>query len=541
MADGGGRPQRGFNFPLKALTSALREGEIVVDLFAGGGGASEGLEEALGRPVDIAVNHDPVAVGMHAANHPFTRHLREDVWAVDPISEVAGRQIGWFHASPDCRDFSQAKGGQPRSKVIRSLSWVVCKWAGRLNRLGLAPRIISLENVLQVTRWTKLVAKRDKATGRVIKLDEFGDVVGVAEPGERVPLDRQFLVPDKRSLGRTWKRFVAILEGLGYVVEWRVLNAADYGAGTERKRLFLVARRDGEPIQWPVPTHGQGRANPAVSAADCIDWTIPTRSIFNRDKDLVPKSMQRLAKGIRKFVLETDDPYLIRTPDLLQIHQAQALSGCVAKIRGNSIGTALQSGLPVITSGGGAKRPAGAAHALGLVTAFLEQANGGFYDGAGKDVRRPMSTITKTAAQQRLVTAHMAACGADGERQTAAVGESARLRERAALQVAKFLVEHGGMVPRDDSVQALLKLVTVVVDGIAYMIVDVGMRMLKPHELFKAQGFGPHYIIDRTADGTPLSNSAANKMVGNSVSPHPMAALVRSVLGIQAAPLAQAA
>ena len=204
MADGGGRPQRGFNFPLKALTSALREGEIVVDLFAGGGGASEGLEEALGRPVDIAVNHDPVAVGMHAANHPFTRHLREDVWAVDPISEVAGRQIGWFHASPDCRDFSQAKGGQPRSKVIRSLSWVVCKWAGRLNRLGLAPRIISLENVLQVTRWTKLVAKRDKATGRVIKLDEFGDVVGVAEPGERVPLDRQFLVPDKRSLGRTW-------------------------------------------------------------------------------------------------------------------------------------------------------------------------------------------------------------------------------------------------------------------------------------------------------------------------------------------------
>lgn len=530
MADGSGAPQHSFNFPLKNRVSALRPGEIVVDLFAGGGGASKGLEGALGRAVDIAVNHDPIAVALHAANHPYTRHLREDVWQVDPVAEVAGRQIGWFHASPDCRDFSQAKGGQPRSKMIRSLSWVVCKWAGALHRQGIAPRIISLENVLQVTRWTRLVAKRDSATGRVIKLDAQGNVSGVAEPGERVPVHRQFLIPDRRTLGRTWNRFIQILEGMGYQVEWRVLNAADYGAGTERKRLFLVARRDGLPIEWPKATHGPGRPQPAVGAAECLDWSIPTRSIFNRDKPLVPKSMQRFAKGLCKHVLGADDPFLIRDPALLRVHQAQALTGCVAKFRGDSVGTPLRSGLPVITSGGGAKRPAGAAHALGLVTAFLEQANGGFYDGAGKDARQPLSTITKSASQQRLITAQM-------------LPQPLRAGGRAgALQVARFLVTHACLTPRDDSEQALLDLVTITVDGIAYLIVDVGMRMLQPPELFKAQGFGPDYIIDRAADGTPLSNSAANKMVGNSVSPLPMTALVRSVLGIQAAaPLALAA
>lgn len=264
MADGG--KQSGFNFPRNQLVSALRPGEIVVDFFAGGGGASEALRQALGRDPDVAVNHDPQAIGMHAANHPFTQHLPADVWEVDILREVAGRPVGWFHASPDCTHFSQAKGGQPRSKATRSLSWVVLKVAGKLARAGLTPRIISLENVKQIQGWTRLVAKRDKATGRVVKLDG-----SVAARGERVPVRDQFLVPDKKRMGSTWRQFVAALSALGYVVEWRMLKACDYGAGTSRERLFLIARRDGSPICWPEPTHGPSRAHPFVTAADCID------------------------------------------------------------------------------------------------------------------------------------------------------------------------------------------------------------------------------------------------------------------------------
>jgi DNA (cytosine-5)-methyltransferase 1 len=240
MADGS---QHGFNFPRKALVSALRPGEIVVDLFAGGGGASEALKQALGRDPDLAYNHDELAVGLHAANHPFTAHKREDIWVADPRAEVGGRAVGWFHASPDCTHFSQAKGGQPRSRATRSLSWVVLKWAGSLARGGNAPRIISLENVEQILTWGPLVAKRCKITGRVIKLDGT-----VAARGEQVSVWQQALVPDKRHAGRTWSQFVAALRGLGYVVEWRKLIASDYGAGTSRKRLFLIARRDGQPI-----------------------------------------------------------------------------------------------------------------------------------------------------------------------------------------------------------------------------------------------------------------------------------------------------
>lgn len=272
MADG----SHSFNFPLPQR-SRLRPGEIVVDLFAGGGGASEALKQALGIDPALAYNHDELAIGMHAANHPLTSHHREDIWHADPRVDVAGRPIGWFHASPDCTHFSQAKGGQPRSRKTRALSWVVLKWIGMLLRADLingtntAPRILSMENVWQILTWGPLIAKRCKTTGRVLKMDG-----SIAARGERVPVEHQQLVPDKSRTGRTWRQFVAALRALGYKVEWRKLVASDYGAGTSRERLFLLGRRDGEPIVWPAATHGTAPGQkPRVSAADCLDFSIP--------------------------------------------------------------------------------------------------------------------------------------------------------------------------------------------------------------------------------------------------------------------------
>ncbi|WP_199900177.1 DNA cytosine methyltransferase [Neisseria weaveri] len=228
----------------KQYTLDLRYKQIG-DLFAGGGGASCAIEQATGLYVDFAVNHDAQAISMHTANHPQTIHYQTDVYEVDPYLACRGRPVGLLHLSPDCTHHSQAAGGQPRDNATRSLSWVGKRWAAQVR-----PDIITLENVEQITRWGRLVAKRDKATGRVIKLDKT-----VAAPGERVPVQQQYLIPDPKHAGERWRKFVRELEKLGYVVEWRSLVAADYGAPTTRKRLFMVARRDGKPIVWPEPTH----------------------------------------------------------------------------------------------------------------------------------------------------------------------------------------------------------------------------------------------------------------------------------------------
>lgn len=651
MADG----SRSFNFPLPQR-SRLRPGEIVVDLFAGGGGASEALKQALGQDPALAYNHDALAIGMHAANHPLTSHHREDIWHADPRVDVAGRPIGWFHASPDCTHFSQAKGGQPRSRKTRALSWVVLKWIGMLLRADLvngtntAPRIFSMENVWQILTWGPLIAKRCKATGRVLKMDGT-----VAARGERVPVEHQQLVPDKSRTGRTWRQFVAALRALGYAVEWRKLVASDYGAGTSRERLFLLGRRDGEQIVWPAASHGTAPGQkPRVSAADCLDFSIPCPSIFGRKRPLADATMRRIAKGTMRHVIQAADPFIVpvthqgagrvhgvheplrtitaanrgelmlampelapfitehanastqrtmdageplRTlcagvkgghfsvvaPTLVQtgygeregqapraLDLQQPLGTVVAggvkhaiaaphlvKFRGDSIGTPATEPVPTITSGAGAARPAGAAHALGIAaaslvtlrrnmvgadaraplstvaaqsehhcvaTAFLEQANGGFYDGGGRDARAPVSTITATGSQQQLVTADLAQLSPE--------------HQEGALRVAAFLVKYYGsgiaVDPRDplDTVTTKdrLALVTVVIKGTPYVIVDIGLRMLKPHELYRAQGFPVGYIIDRTANGTPLTTSAAVRMVGNSVSPPPLRALAEANL-----------
>ncbi|KRG38560.1 hypothetical protein ARC78_15615 [Stenotrophomonas pictorum JCM 9942] len=542
MADGSLR----FNFPLPQL-SRLRPGEIVVDLFAGGGGASEGLKQALGIDPALAYNHDEQAIGMHAANHPLTQHHREDIWHADPRMDVAGRKVGWFHASPDCTHFSQAKGGQPRSRKTRALSWVVLKWVGQLleadKRTGgnTVPRIISMENVWQILTWGPLVAKRCKATGRVLRMDG-----SVAEPAERVPVENQQLIPDKRHSGRTWRQFVHALESLGYAVEWRKLVASDYGAGTSRERLFLLARRDGQPIQWPRPTHGKAHGlMKLVTAADSIDFSDLGRSIFDRPRPLADATMRRIAKGLKRHVVDAAEPFFLtefanagnggRTWSAQEPLRTQCagvkgghfavVAPALVKFKGDSIGQPVDSPLPTITAGGACKRPAGAAHSLALMAAFLEQANGGFAaDNSGHDLRKPISTITASGSQQRLVTADVA--------------ELSPEQEAGALRVAAFLINYYGngtaLDVRDPldtiTTRDRMALVTVMIGATPYVITDIRLRMLKPRELFTAQGFPPDYIIDRTANGSPLTTSAAVRMVGNSVSPAPIAALARANL-----------
>lgn len=531
MADG----SRSFNFPPPQV-STLRPGEIVVDLFAGGGGASEALKQALGIDPALAYNHDEWAIGMHAANHPLTSHHREDIWHADPRVDVAGRAVGWFHASPDCTHFSQAKGGQPRNGKIRALSWVIPKWIGQLAKVGLAPRIVSMENVWQIRTWGPLVAKRDKATGRVLKMDG-----AVAAKGERVPVDQQQLVPNKKKAGRTWRRFVKVIESFNYIGEARKLVASSYGAGTSRERLFGLWRRDGEPVVWPEPTHGTAPGLlPLVTAADCIDFSDLGSSIFERKRPLADATLRRIAKGVMKHVLQAEEPFFLtefanasngRTWSAMEPLRTQC-----AGVKGGHFAvvapTLVQAGygeragqsprVPGLDKPLGTIVAGGVKHAL--VSAFLEQACSGYYNGAGQDLRRPAPTICAKGSIQRLVTADMAQLSPEAE--------------AGALRVAAFLISYygnGDALSLTDPLDTVttrdrMALVTVHLQGVPYVIVDICLRMLKPAELFRAQGFPPDYIIDRTADGRRITITAAVRMVGNSVSPPPLRALAQANL-----------
>lgn len=278
--------------------------ELIVDLFAGGGGMSSAIEHATGLYPDIACNHDADAISMHEANHPQTEHFQADVYELCPKAATQGRPVGLLHLSPDCTHHSQAAGGQPRNKATRSLSWVGKRWAGQAK-----PRVITLENVKEIQKWGPLVAKRCKKTGRVLKLDG-----SVAAPGEVVPVNQQHLIPNPKKQGQTWKRFVQCLRELGYQVEWRLLIAADFGAPTTRERLFMVARRDGQPIVWPQPTHSKVATKATKqwrSAAECINFENVGQSIFARKKPLAENTLKRIAKGIKKFVLDCPEPFIV--------------------------------------------------------------------------------------------------------------------------------------------------------------------------------------------------------------------------------------
>ncbi|MCD0492299.1 DNA cytosine methyltransferase [Chromobacterium violaceum] len=363
--------------------SLLTTDEIIVDLFAGGGGMSSAIEEALGRHVDIAINHDMDAISMHMANHPQTQHYCCDVFEVDPREACHGRPVGHLHGSPDCTHFSQAVGGQPRDKAIRSLGWVIPRWAGQVK-----PRSISMENVKQMRQWGPLIAKRCKKTGRVMRLDG-----SVAEPGERVPVQEQFLIPDPRHVGRTWRRFLSALRRMGYEVEHDTMVAADYGAATTRDRLFLFARRDGRPIVWPEPTHhekpaaGQKRWRPA---ADHIDFSDLGRSIFNRDKPLADATMRRIAKGMRKYVIDSDAPFIVEVANSSNPNGTRSTDAPLATITAWPKGGSMALASPVMINAAHGDGKPGRAQRWGAGT---------------RDIERPIGTVTASGSGGQVLAA----------------------------------------------------------------------------------------------------------------------------------------
>lgn len=581
--------------------------ELIVDLFAGGGGASTAIHMATGRHPDVAVNHNPDAIGVHEANHPQTRHYLCDVHEVAPLEActIDGvlHPVGLLWASPDCTHFSKARGGKPVEKRIRSLADIVVVWARWVR-----PRLIHLENV-----------------------EEFQDWGPVLENGKPCP----------ERKGIDFRRWVRELEALGYAVEWRELVAADYGAPTTRKRLFLIARCDGQPIVWPRPTHASRAAlakgdpkalglKPWRAAAEILDWSLEAPSIFTRPRPLKPKTRARIAKGVRRFVIEAPRPFIVpithtgpgrvhdaadplRTvtganrgefsvvaPAVIRTDFVNTRAGCVypaedpirtataqpamglmaaylEQANTRDIGSAADGPARTVTShshqglaaaalvrqfgtatgrdvrepnptvmadGSGGKtgvvvaaidkyygagvaadvaEPLDTATAkarFGLAAAFLEQANTGM---VGHRPEQPVSTITARGTQQRLIQLGMVPAN-DHD------GASTR------RCVIDFLWEHFGAPTAAEWADPLatpagrLKFGLVILDGQVWQIADIGMRMLTPRELFNAQGFPPGYIIDRTADGRPVTKTAQTALAGNSVSPPPAEATLRANL-----------
>jgi len=521
--------------------------EIIVDSFAGGGGASLGIEMATGRSPDIAINHDREAIAMHAANHPRTKHYCENVWTVDPIAACAGRPVGLMWLSPDCKHFSKAKGGKPVSKKIRGLAWVACRWAKAVK-----PRVIVLENVEEFQTW------------------------GPLGPDG---------MPDKLRRGDTFRRFTARLRRLGYVVEHRELRACDYGAPTIRKRLFLIARCDGQPIVWPKPTHGKGRAHPWRTAAECIDWSIPCPSIFERKKPLAENTLKRIARGIRRYVIESPRPFIVVntsghaatsitdplptvttgghhmvvTPYVVPLthhgsDRIESLEAPMSTITGAHRGERALIVPSLIQTGygedkhrnGGAGQPprslalhqplgtivgGGVKHAL--VSAMLAKHYGG-HENDGQELELPLSTIT-TQDHHALVTAHLQrdfgqSIGADmhDPAPTVTGGGGGHLAEVRAFLVAYYGNEKEGATLFDPmrTVTSKERFGLVTVEGAEYVIADIGMRMLVPRELARAQGFPDSYKLDIPFDGKSLTKTAQVRMIGNSVVPQCAAALV---------------
>jgi len=565
--------------------------EIIIDNFAGGGGASTGIELAIKRSVDIAINHDPAAIAMHKVNHPETEHYCDSVFEVDPVLACRGRKVALAWFSPDCKDHSKAKGGKPVSKNVRGLAWVAEKWAGKVR-----PRIIILENVEEFQEWGPLIAKRDKDTGRVIKKDGYYDagkwVHYIAEPHEQVPISQQLLTRDPKRKGKLFKAFVRALKRQGYNVEWRELRACDYGAPTIRKRFFLIARCDGKPIVWPKATHGDpdrlevkcGLLKPWKTAADIIDWDLPCQSIFERKKPLAENTLKRIAKGIKKFVIDNNEPFIVQTnqelsivtPVISQLGQTgggdrlhnikEPLSTIVTKqehmlvtpflaqyhsetennnVRGKevnkpmltldtanryaliapiitrqfgqSVGHEVNEPLGTVTAGGGGKSQ--------LVTAFISKYYAGNYKGPGANLKSPTPTIT-TKEHNAIVTSHLIKL--KGTNIGGPTDEPIHTITAGGIhmgEVRAFLMKYYGADIGQDLKSPLHTIPThdrfglVTIYGEEYQIVDIGMRMLEPYELFRAQGFPEDYIIDRDSEGKPYPKNAQVARCGNAVPP----------------------
>ena len=507
-------------------------GELIVDNFAGGGGASTGIEMATGYSVDIAINHDPEAIKMHKANHPNTKHYCENVWSVDPVKACNGHPVALAWFSPDCKHFSKAKGGKPKDKNIRGLAWVACRWAGLVR-----PRVIMLENVEEFKTWG--------------------------------PLNRGHH-PIKAKQGKTFEKFVQQLNDLGYTVEFKELIAADYGAPTMRKRFFMIARCDGKPIVWPEPTHAPadseevkaGLLKPYVGAYTQIDFSRPCPSIFDTSEEikekygiravrpLAQKTQDRIFRGVKKFLLDNPEPFIIQCN-----HGGER--------RPNDI----REPMPTTTG----------KHGYGIVEPVLapiiDKAYGGNYQGNGSRVDDPIDTITTvdhnrlvvpTLIQYHSATAQGEVRGqtikdpimtVDGSNRYGLVtsflskfyksGTGQDLREPLHTittspghfgEVRAFLIKYYGQGTGQDLKEPLDTIPThdrfelVTIKGVDYQIVDIGLRMLEPRELYGCQGFPDDYIIDHDYTGKTYPRSEQVRRCGNAVCPPIPAALVRANL-----------
>ena len=418
------------------------ENNLIIDCFAGGGGASVGIEMALGRQVNIAINHDPEAIRMHKVNHPDTIHLTEDIFKVDLQKYVKGRKVALMWASPDCTSHSKAKGGQPRKRGLRILPWAVYKHAKQI-----LPEVIIMENVEEIQQWGPL--------------DEKGH-------------------PIKERQGEDYLKFITAMKSLGYMFDSRELVAADYGAPTTRKRWYAIFRRDGKDIIWPEQTHFKNSEPKWKQCGELIDWSDLGKSIFDRKKPLAEATQKRIANGIRKYIIENPEPYIVKNKEaltfLIQYHGEQK--------EGESRGQLLSEPIKTIDT----------SNRYGLVTAFITKY---YKTGIGQGCDEPLHTITTSPGHFGLVSAFLikyygSGCGQE-------------LKEPLATITTK---DRFGLV-------------NVIIDiaGEKYVIKDIFLRMLKPEELKRMQGFPDDYIIDKDIEGKryPIKEQVAR--IGNSVVP----------------------
>lgn len=539
-------------------------GELIVDNFAGGGGASTGIELATGYSVDIAINHDPEAIKMHKANHPNTMHYCENVWAVDPVKACKEHPVGLAWFSPDCKHFSKAKGGKPKDKNIRGLAWVACRWAGLVR-----PRVIMLENVEEFKTWG--------------------------------PLNRGHH-PIKSKQGKTFEKFVQQLTDMGYVVEFKELIAADYGAPTMRKRFFMIARCDGKSIVWPKPTHApadseevkKGLLKPYVGAYTQLDFSLPCPSIFDTSEEikekygiravrpLAQKTMDRIARGLKKFVLDNPEPFIIQCnhggerrpndirepmPTITGKHGYGIVEPTLAPYMGtnttNHPGGNCKDPIHTITTGNqqclisptliqyhsetvkGEVRgqtieepimTVDGSNRYGLVTSFLHKYYDGGYKGAGENIENPLPTVTAWD-HNSVVTANLIQMNnhCDGRDMRDPI-PTITAGDGHFGEVRAFLIKYYGQGTGQDINEPLDTVTSrdrfglVTIDGTDYQIVDIGLRMLEPRELYGCQGFPADYIIDHDYTGKTYPRSEQVRRCGNAVCPPIPAAMVRANL-----------
>ena len=560
--------------------------ELFVDNFAGGGGASTGIEMAIGRSVDIAINHDPDAIAMHMANHPMSKHYCEDVWQVDPVEACAGNPVALAWFSPDCKHFSRAKGGKPVDKNIRGLAWVAIKWAYTVR-----PKVLMLENVPEIQTWGPL-----GKDGKPIKERAGETFMGfILALSSGIPAWHRAYqeMCDALSIEPTSEMAQKLQKGLGYKVQHRTLKSCDYGAPTTRTRFYLIARCDGRPIVWAEPTHAPkgseavklGLKLPYRTAAECIDWSIPAQSIFERKKPLAENTMRRIARGIQKFVIDnpepfivtvnhsgegfrgqsTDDPlgtitakngYGVVTPTIVPIGygEREGQAPRVNKID-EPLGTVVSSGKHYLVAptliqyhsetakdemrGQELTEPLmtqDTSNRYALSVAHIMKNYGGGYNGAGSAADAPLDTVT-AKDHNSLVTAHIMTMrnNMDGqpidEPLTTISCSGAHHAEVQAFLVKYFSTGAAKSVNEPlDTVTTRDRFALVTIHGEEYIITDIKMRMLQPRELFNAQGFPGDYIIDHDADGQPYAKSKQVARCGNAVTPQVPAALVRANL-----------